>query len=90
MFRIPAHELECPLCKSKTLTPPTIFDNSEGTPHLYCDIANPEPGFFAATARKFRVAHARVCMTCGHVALALRPQELEELRQALGELKFEG
>jgi hypothetical protein len=87
MFRIPDHELECPLCKSKSLSSPTVFDNSEGSPHLYFELVTPEPGIFGATQRRFRVGHGRVCMACGHVALSLRPGELEELKSAMQELR---
>lgn len=87
MFRIPDHELECPACKSKSLSPPTLFDNTEGFPFVTFALVTPEPGLFGAGERRFRVNHARVCFTCGHVALSLPPGELEALRNAKNELK---
>ncbi len=87
MYRIPDDELECPLCKAKALTPPTLFDNIEGYPHVVFDLQTPSKSWLAESRRGFRVASARICMACGLVLPSLSAEMLAKLSAELPELR---
>jgi hypothetical protein len=75
------------MCGNTSLTPETKFDPSEGNAVIHFGDASVAQAFMSDPYRRFPVNRARVCLDCGHVALALGPRKLAALRAALAALR---
>jgi hypothetical protein len=74
--------VRCTACGSGDVMPPTLFDLSGSTvATMTFRPRDAKPGFLGVTVlESLRVDRARVCLACGHVMLALRPETLAQLR----------
>ena len=78
--------LKCSTCGSEALTPPTKLSPPGHMQGLFLTFALIKPTFFAQM-KSVTVDHARACLDCGALSMALTTAQLADLKRHLPELK---
>ena len=88
MYRAPESSLRCPMCGMANVLPPTRMKVS-GNEALELELAvfeNPDDRF-VLEVRRYPVTHGRLCLDCGHVAVAVPEATRNQILAALSHLK---